>query len=47
REDFSKFADSLKQAIDFVVAEQGEYVPRVYDSEEQPQESSTSIDIEF
>lgn len=47
REDFSKFADSLKQAIDFVVAEQGEYVPRVYDSEEQPQESNTSIDIEF
>ncbi len=47
REDFSKFAESLKQAIDFVAAEQGEYVPRTYESEELPQESSTSIDIEF
>ena len=47
REDFSKFADSLKQAIDFVVAEQGEYVPRLPESEEQPRESSTTIDIEF
>ena len=47
REDFSKFADSLKQAIDFVVAEQGEYVPRVQENEEQPQATDTEIDIEF
>lgn len=47
REDFTKFADSLKDAIDFVVAEQGEYIPRIQEQEEQPQESSTSIDIEF
>lgn len=47
REDFTKFADSLKDAIDFVVAEQGEYIPRIQEQEELPQESSTSIDIEF
>ena len=47
REDFTKFASALKDAIDFVVAEQGEFVPRVNETEEQPQESSTSIDIEF
>ena len=47
REDFTKFADSLKDAIDFVVAEQGEYIPRIQEQEEQPQENSTSIDIEF
>ena len=47
REDFAKFANSLNEAISYVVAEQGEYVPRTYDSEELPQESSTSIDIEF
>lgn len=47
REDFTKFANSLKEAIDFVVAEQGEYVPRYTDSIEAAQESSTSIDIEF
>lgn len=47
REDFSKFAESLKEAIDFTVAEQGEYVPRVHEAEEQTQDNSTSIDIEF
>lgn len=47
REDFTKFANSLKEAIDFVVAEQGEYVPRYTDSIETAQENSTSIDIEF
>lgn len=47
REDFTKFVTSLNEAIGFVVAEQGEYVPRIQETEEQPQESSTSIDIEF
>jgi hypothetical protein len=46
REDFTKFAASLKEAIDYVVAEQGEYVPRYTDSEE-PKDNTTSIDIEF
>ena len=49
REDFAKFAASLKEAIDFVVAEQGEYIPRIQESDEQPNEAetNTSIDIEF
>lgn len=47
REDFAKFAASLNEAIGYVVAEQGEYVPRVLETEEQPRESSTTIDIEF
>ena len=47
REDFTKFANSLNEAIDFVVAEQGEYVPRYTDNTEPAQEDSTSIDIEF
>ena len=40
-------ATSLNEAINYVVAEQGEYVPRVQESEEQSFESNTSIDIEF
>lgn len=48
REDFEKFATSLKEAIDFVVAEQGEYQPRHI---EQPTDNAEpdklSIDIEF
>ena len=47
REDFTKFATSLKDAIDFVVAQQGEYVPRVQENEEQPKAADTEIDIEF
>ena len=47
REDFAKFAASLKEAIDFVVAEQGEYTPRIQENDDMPQENSTSIDIEF
>lgn len=47
REDFTKFASSLKEAIDFVVAEQGEYVPRYSEYTEPAQENTTSIDIEF
>ncbi len=47
REDFTKFANSLKEAIDFVVAEQGEYVPRYQENEAPAQENDTNIDIEF
>lgn len=51
REDFEKFASSLKQAIDFVIAEQGEYQPRNYESTttetEKSQEEDLKIDIEF
>lgn len=51
REDFEKFATSLKQAIDFVTAEQGEYQPRNYENptpvEEKPQNNELEIDIEF
>ncbi len=47
REDFTKFTNSLKEAIDFVVAEQGEYIPRFTEPEEPAKEDSTSIDIEF
>ncbi len=48
REDFEKFANSLKQAIDFVTAEQGEYQPRHHESDENSiQEKSLNIDIEF
>lgn len=50
REDFENFATGLKQAIDFVVAEQGEY-QRTYSDKnsEQPGqiEDSLKIDIEF
>lgn len=49
REDFTKFAASLKDAIDFVIAEQGEYIPRIQENEEPTKEAEegTSIDIEF
>lgn len=47
REDFAKFAASLKEAIDFVVAEQGEYVPHYPENNGTPLESNTTIDIEF
>ena len=53
REDFEKFSTSLKEAIDFVVAEQGEYQPRNYESHEEPattettEESDLKIDIDF
>lgn len=51
REDFEKFINSLQKAIEFVVAEQGEYKPRNID--ETPAEDNTlsdsdlKIDIEF
>ena len=47
REDFAKFAGSLKEAIDYIVAEQGEYIQRVYESEELSEQDCTNIDIEF
>ena len=54
REDFEKFASSLREAIDFVVAQQGEYQPRNYehlhDSEKPSDEikgEDIKIDIEF
>ncbi len=48
REDFEKFATSLKEAIDFVVAEQGEYQPRRAElpaNDSEPEK--LNIDIEF
>ena len=48
REDFTKFANSLKEAIDYVVAEQGEYVPRYQEAPVEPKEGENlNIDIEF
>lgn len=52
REDFEKFATSLRQAIDFVVAEQGEYQPRHQEQtavapQEESDEDNLKIDIEF
>ncbi len=52
REDFEKFATSLRQAIDFVVAEQGEYQPRrqeptIVAPQEESDEDNLKIDIEF
>ncbi len=48
REDFEKFATSLKQAIDFVVAEQGEYQPRQFETPAPEKENNDlKIDIEF
>ena len=53
REDFEKFSKSLRQAIDFVVAEQGEYQPRTYETASETaapdttEENDLKIDIEF
>ena len=49
REDFEKFATSLRAAIDFVVEAQGEYQPRIYDSlpECDKHEDNIKIDIDF
>lgn len=51
REDFEKFTNSLRQAIDFVTAEQGEYQPRSYEAsstdEKAPESSELKIDIDF
>ena len=48
REDFAKFASSLNEAINFIVAEQGEYQPPVYDAPaEENSEEKVNIDIDF
>ena len=48
REDFAKFANSLNEAISYVVAEQGEYVPRYQEAPVEPkEEEKLNIDIEF
>lgn len=48
REDFEKFAASLKEAIDFVVAEQGEYQPRRTEpTTDNSEENKLNIDIDF
>ena len=48
REDFTKFANSLNEAISYVVAEQGEYVPRHQEFPvEAKEEEKLNIDIEF
>jgi hypothetical protein len=50
REDFEKFATSLREAIDFVVAQQGEYQPRTYEpmpDAEDKQDADFKIDIDF
>ncbi len=48
REDFSKFAKSLGEAISYVVAKQGEYVPNYPESQpEEKENSKVDIDIEF
>ena len=53
REDFEKFATSLQKAIGYVVAEQGEYQPRTYETQEETTATETTaenelkIDIDF
>lgn len=48
REDFSKFAKSLGEAISYVVAEQGEYVPHYPEAaSEEKKEENVDIDIDF
>ena len=47
REDFEKFFTGLKEAIDFVVAEQGEYQPRTPITEQEPAPEKLDIDIDF
>lgn len=48
REDFAKFANSLNEAISYVVAEQGEYVPRYQETPAEAKENENlNIDIEF
>lgn len=53
REDFAKFQNSLNEAISYVVAEQGEYVPHyqaeqpVQTQEVQSKDGEVDIDIDF
>ena len=48
REDFTKFANRLNEAINYVVAEQGEYVPRYTEPlVEEKEDEKVNIDIDF
>ena len=48
REDFTKFANSLAEAINFIVAEQGEYTPNIPEqAENTPENENVEIDIDF
>ena len=49
REDFSKFANSLNEAINYVVAEQGEYKPMYTEPTEATSDNTDklNIDIDF
>ena len=48
REDFAKFTNSLNEAINFIVAEQGEYQPMDYNvPAEENNEEKVNIDIDF
>ena len=48
REDFAKFTGSLNEAIGYVVAEQGEFIPRIQEAPAEPKEGENlNIDIEF
>ena len=44
REDFAKFTSSLNEAIGYVVAEQGEFIPR---NTEAKDDEKVNIDIDF
>ena len=48
REDFAKFISGLNEAIGYVVAEQGEFIPRIQEAPAEPkEEEKLNIDIEF
>ena len=48
REDFAKFISGLNEAIGYVVAEQGEFSPRIQEASAEPkEEEKLNIDIEF
>lgn len=48
REDFEKFANGIKEAIDYVVAEQGEYQPRRTEQlTTEERDDKLNIDIDF
>lgn len=47
REDFAKFTNSLNEAINFVIAEQGEYKPAYTAHAEEESNEKLNIDIDF
>ncbi len=49
REDFSKFAKAMSEAMSYIVAEQGEYIPRPHTepAAEENTEPKVDIDIDF